>query len=94
MTTTIDKDIYHVSHCARMATSRGGSFEPFRLNHETDVYEGFLENWDDERIGFLKILHEAGFKNVFYKAPYHWQVRNATCSVEYVEGDLYLKKIA
>lgn len=54
------------------------------------IYKGFFESPDDERLTFMYALIGLGFKEIFYKANYHWKYAGEFVAVEYIEGDIYI----
>lgn len=95
----LEKTIALVQGCGKQATRRSGDF--YEKTGETARcadrgIQGavfFLENWDDERGSFLRCLQKTGFNIVWLKAPYHWKVEKEGVSVEYVEGDVYVRVV-
>jgi len=83
----------HVEEAAAIATKFGGRFyhkgdSAAPLMGANAVY--FFESWDNECMDFYYELHARGFRDVEYRAPYHWKVQNNEVSVTYIEGDVYL----
>lgn len=59
---------------------------------QTSTSNFFFFDTDGERYKFFNRLSEDGFKTIRYESNYNWKVGNGIITVEYLEGDVYLKK--
>lgn len=91
-TAAADAAIKQVNELARKVNKRKGLLDsPLAWDDNYKQYRGFFCDMDDGRLEFRYFMTDAGFKEVFYKARYHWAVANDVIEVEYIEGDLYAK---
>lgn len=93
----LDKVIAIVNQCGKRATEKGGDWYGRTSPKAEGVMQSkarfFLENHDAERLEFLMLLKRSGFTDAGYRAPYAWKVRFGEVFVEYVEGDVYVRRI-
>ena len=87
----MNESLMTIEAAAKKATARSGDFYPKKIEGRKHVHaQYFFESWDDERMTFYFNLHDEGFHDVFYRAPYYWKLTNDEVTIEYVEGDVYV----
>lgn len=62
-------------------------------NLKDDKAKFFFQSPDGQDYVFYMKLCDAGFKEDFFSAPYHWGVQKNGVAVCYIEGDVYLSLI-
>lgn len=87
---SINEHIQKVVDAAMEAVKRHGNFHRKPDKRDDGMIVFFFENHDDERMNFYWELHNIGFHDVYYRAPYSWKVTNEAVTVTYVEGDVYV----
>lgn len=87
------KIITEVNKAGQNATRWSGHWSTLQARADRpEIMDGFLENWDAERLTFRNELIDRGWKDAGYAAPYHWKLIKKGHLLEYVEGDVYITR--